>query len=109
MKQKIYPDAHGLDVWDQNTSGSATIYIVNSEDYRALTGREAPSTPIDARTYTEYGFPWFDLYDEERSTLEAGETLGRVKSIRDIDRDRGKEDLEDQTIDVSNTQVKKLS
>jgi hypothetical protein len=107
MKQKIYPDAHGLDVWDQTRFASLTVHIVNSEDYRALTGQEPPPTPIDAATYTQHGFPWFDLYDENRPTLDATERLRRIKSVSGIDTDRGKEQ-EETTFEVPTTQVKKL-
>src|SRR5215212_140589 len=71
IRQKLYPDPHGLDTWDQASAVSLSVQIVNSEQYAALTGQPPPPTPIDAGAYTEYGFPWYDLYDEERGDLGA--------------------------------------
>jgi hypothetical protein len=89
MRQKIYPDPHGLDTWDPENYGTLFVHIVNSEQYQELTGREPPPTPIDAATYTEYGFPWFDLYDEEWGDVEASERLAQVKTVRAKDLEKG--------------------
>lgn len=80
MKQKIYPDQYGIETWDQENRGSVFVHIVDSETYRELTGRDAPPSPVSAKTYTEYGLPWFELYDEEKGTLEAG-SFGGLKTV----------------------------
>ena len=72
MKQKIYPDRYGIDTWDRENRGSVFVHIVDSESYRELTGQDAPPSPVSAKTYTEYGLPWFELYDEEKGTLRRG-------------------------------------
>ncbi len=64
MSQKIYPDSYGVDTWEQANQGRVLVHIVNSDEFCAITGREAPITPIDASTYTRYGLPWLDVYDE---------------------------------------------
>ena len=65
IRQKLYPDPHGLDVWDPGVWGSARIRILNSERWAELTGQSVPPTPVTAAVYSEHGFPWFELYDEE--------------------------------------------
>jgi hypothetical protein len=82
MHQKIYPDPYGLDTWDPDNSGTAFVHIVNSEQYEVLTGAPPPPSPISAATYTENGFPWFDLYDEEKGDVAAPRRLAGVKSVR---------------------------
>jgi hypothetical protein len=96
MKQKIYRDAYGVDTWDEHRHGSIVVHIVNSAQFTQITGREPPPTPIDARTYTEYGLPWFDLYDEAREHVPESARLANVKTItaRDRELDVGAADSE---------------
>lgn len=109
MKQKIYPDTYGIDSWDVNNRGAILVHIVDSATYRELTDREPPPTPIDAKTYTEYGFPWFDLYDEHRQTIEAGAKFRKVKPVGELDSERGVQDREGSTpVELPPGQVKKL-
>jgi len=89
MKQKIYPDPHGLDTWDTENYGSVYVHIVNSMMYREITGKEPPPTPVSAKTYTEHGLPWFDIYDEEMGHIAPPEVLKEVKSVKEIDKEKG--------------------
>ena len=103
MSQKIYPDPYGVETWDQEESGAVFIHIINSEQYEELTERQAPPTPVSAETYTRYGFPWFELYDEGRATLAASEKLAKVKTIQEKKR-REKE----KSVKISPDQIKKI-
>jgi hypothetical protein len=89
MVQKIYPDQHGIDTWDPVRKATVHVHIVNSEMYNTITGEPTPWTPISARTYTEYGLPWFQLYDEHRSDVAAPKILKGVKSITAIENGAG--------------------
>ncbi|MCB2203641.1 hypothetical protein KQI65_02745 [bacterium] len=89
MKQKVYPDAYGLRTWEKEAAVEIVLYIVDSEYFAAITGMTPPSTPIDAETYTTYGYPWFALYDERKPDIPAGETLGNVRSTGELDEERG--------------------
>lgn len=80
IEQKTLVDEHGLDTWDQENSGSLIVHVLNSAQYQAITGQPALPSPVDARTYTEYGFPWFRLYDEGADVPEA-DPLARLTSI----------------------------
>jgi hypothetical protein len=85
IRQKIYPDPYGIDVWDRDNSGTATVHVLNADEYAQVTGRTPPLTPISVETYLERGFPWFELYDEDRGDVAAPDSLKRVKSIDAID------------------------
>ena len=101
MTQKIYPDPHGIDTWDQENFGRVYVHIVNSMMYREITGQEPPLTPVTAQTYAQYGFPWFDLYDDHLGDIDAPDALKGVKSISEIDADKGFEpQQDDSSIDV---------
>jgi hypothetical protein len=107
MRQKIYPDPYGLDTWDPESSGEVFVHIINSEQYKALTGHKPPPTPISVAAYTEHGFPWFDLYDEEKGTVEASRRLAGVKSVREKEAESGKEGKE-KSVKLKRGQVRKL-
>lgn len=85
MEQKIYPDPHGIDTWDQTQSARVFVHIVSSETWREITGEEAPATPVTAKTYAQHGYPWFALYDEHRPALQGSEKLAGVKSVAEKD------------------------
>jgi hypothetical protein len=89
MRQLIYPDRYGVDSWDPHNTGRLFVHIVNSMMYREITGEEPPPTPVSARSYTEHGLPWFDLYDEERRDVPASPTLAGVKSVKEVDAEKG--------------------
>jgi hypothetical protein len=89
MSQKIYPDSHGIKTWDADNYGRVFVHIVNSMAFREITGKEPPPTPISAKTYAQYGYPWFDLYDDHLGDINAPETLQNVKSIKEMDEQKG--------------------
>ena len=106
MTQKIYPDPYGLDTWDQASGTSVHVHIVTSEQYQAITGEPPPPTPIDARTYTERGFPWFELYDEARGDVAAAERLRGIRSTGEIDKASGREGPDGRPLEVKRGQVR---
>jgi hypothetical protein len=108
MKQKIYPDPYGIDVWDQDNYGQVFVHIVNSTAFFEITGLKPPPTPIDAKTYAHYGLPWFDLYDEAKGDVAPSEPLARVKTIATRDAERGEPAESDTSFEVSESQIKKL-
>jgi len=109
MEQSIYPDPYGPTAWDNAGTGRVYVHIVNSMLYEQITGLKAPDTPITARTYAEHGYPWFDLYDEHRGDLDPAETLAGVKSIKEIDQEKGfKPQQDDDPVHVPDHVVRKL-
>jgi hypothetical protein len=106
MKQKIYPDPHGIDTWDEGNTGRVYVHIVNSMMYREITGKEPPPTPVTAKTYAKHGLPWFDLYDEKMGDIDAPSELEAVKSIKDMDKEKGfAPQQDDDSIDIPDDQV----
>jgi hypothetical protein len=103
MTQKVYPDRYGVDTWDTDNCVSLSIHIVNSSDYHELTGNRPPPPPISAATYTEFGLPWFELYDEEYGDVEASERLQAVRSVE------GEVAASGKGLDVPDSQVQKLN
>ena len=85
MKQKVYPDPHGIDTWDRGSSSRVFVHVVSSAMWREITGEEPPTTPVTAKSYADAGLPWFDLYDEGAPTVDPTSTLRRVSSVKEID------------------------
>lgn len=108
ITQKIYPDPHGVDAWDDQVVGKAVVHIVNSSVYREMTGADPPPTPVDASTYTAHGLPWFELYEEHQADVPAPGALSSAKTIAQRDRELGLAQ-DDVRLDISDSQVKKLS
>ena len=109
MKQEIYPDEYGPDVWDPERSGRVFVHIANSMAWRDITGEEPPPTPVSARTYSEHGFPWFSLYDEGRGDVAPAKTLKEVKSVKEMDKEKGfASQQDDQAVEISEPQVVEL-
>ena len=109
MKQKIYPDPHGIDTWDETNYGRVYVHIVNSMDFREITGLEPPPTPISARMYAEHGYPWFDLYDEDKRDVKAPQKLKKVKSVKEMDKEKAFEpQQDDDPVEISPEKVVKL-
>jgi hypothetical protein len=103
MRQKIYPDRHGRDVWDTANFGRAELRLANSRRWREISGLEPPPTPIDTAAYTAAGLPWFDLYDEGESTVAPGGTQ-RIATIAERDRELG-DNAGDRPVDVPVIQI----
>ena len=109
IKQKIYEDPYGIDTWDQNNLGRLQVHILNSEQYKLITGLDLPLTPVSAQTYAEYGLPWFDLYDESLRDIAASRKLAAVKTLGQKDRESGKAgEIDRGSIDVKKLPVRKL-
>ena len=89
MKQKVYPDPHGVDAWDPDASDRVFVHLVNSALWTEITGEAAPSSPVDAASYAAAGLPWFSLYDEGAATLTPTSTLAAVKSLAELAATKG--------------------
>ena len=89
MTQKIYPDPHGIEVWDPDNTGRVFVHIVNSMMWREITGEEPPATPVTARSYTQANYPWYKLYDEDKGDVAASPVLAKVKSVAAMDAQHG--------------------
>jgi hypothetical protein len=89
IKQQIHADSHGVDTWDQNKKRSITIHLVNSLAYKAITGKEAPSSPITMQQYQEFRIPWYSHYDETIIPIKPPSLFKRIMTIATIDAKRG--------------------
>ena len=88
MEQEIYEDDYGIDTWDTETRTEVPIHVVNSEQYEVITGKAPPETLVTAETYTDYGYPWYRLYNEEKKDITASKQLAAIKSMKQLDKEK---------------------
>jgi hypothetical protein len=89
MEQEIYDDPFDFEDWDTEHTSRCFVHLSNSLVWRAITGEQPPSTPLTAKEYSEYGYPWFQYYDDSLAVLNGSETLKRLKSVMEMGRLKG--------------------
>ncbi|MDD9988998.1 MAG: hypothetical protein OXQ31_22195 [Spirochaetaceae bacterium] len=91
-----------MDAWDQRHASRCFVSIVNSRQWRAITGERPPNTPPTAAQYAKAGFPWFDYYSEADS-VDATDALKGVSSVANLGAQMGEAPLpENDTASVDN-------
>jgi hypothetical protein len=68
---------------------SLTIHLVNSLAYKAITGKEPPSSPITASAYQRAKIPWYSNYDEAAPVVKPPSLFKRILNIAAIEKKRG--------------------
>jgi hypothetical protein len=59
---------------------------------------------VSAKTYAQHHLPWFDLYDDKMGDIDAPSELKGVKSIKEMDAEKGfKPQQDDSSIDLSDS------
>ncbi|MDE0230865.1 MAG: hypothetical protein OXI56_03670 [bacterium] len=81
MRQEIYSDEYGFDVWDTTAGASCYVHIVNSLQYFSVCGVSPPHRTPTAEEYAEAGLPWFDYYDADLKALAGAEKLAGLDSV----------------------------
>ena len=78
IAQRIYADPHGFETWDTSQPITLWIQILNSIQFKLLTGVKPPPSVITTEIYAKYHLPWFELYDEDQKALAQSDLLASV-------------------------------
>lgn len=89
IKQQIYKDKYGIESWNIATAKCIKLHLVNSLDYKSITGYEPPQSPVSSNDYQEAGIPWFSYYNEEIPSVKPASIFKRILGITQIDKKRG--------------------
>jgi len=81
IEQKIYPDPHGIEVWKETPTAVEMIYLVSSEDFKQVTGHEAPPTPVTYEKYQQMGLPWFGIHDGKLGDTKGSCIFDKLKPV----------------------------
>jgi hypothetical protein len=106
MRQKIYDDTFKFEDWDLQHSSRCFAHTVNSLVWRSITGQAPPTVPLTAKEYDRAGLPWFDLYDSDMQTLDGGEALKGLKSVKELGEEKGDVPLpENESVEAGNVKM----
>eukprot|EP00008_Paramoeba_atlantica_P003347 CAMPEP_0201476706 /NCGR_PEP_ID=MMETSP0151_2-20130828/1859_1 /ASSEMBLY_ACC=CAM_ASM_000257 /TAXON_ID=200890 /ORGANISM="Paramoeba atlantica, Strain 621/1 / CCAP 1560/9" /LENGTH=779 /DNA_ID=CAMNT_0047857167 /DNA_START=490 /DNA_END=2829 /DNA_ORIENTATION=- len=87
MKQKIYPDPQGSNrswIYDHDAAGKVFIHFAGRELWKSITGLPMISTPVNTRSYTLHGFPWFDVWDVDMEDVVPSDVLKEIVSVHSL-------------------------
>lgn len=107
IAQKIYSDPYGVDTWDLENVGHATLHIVNSRHFEQITGQAPPPTPLNAKQYSEQGLPWFQRYDEELAGIGPSQILSTIGENTEPS-EQADPAADDDSIDLTNIEPKTI-
>jgi hypothetical protein len=82
IEQVIVPDIYKPDQWNTENVIMFNMQLFDATTFEHVLGIKAPPTPIDAKTYARYGYPFYDLY-QEPSGIEG---VFPVQSVGDLDK-----------------------
>ncbi|KAF7876494.1 hypothetical protein EAF04_001584 [Stromatinia cepivora] len=86
IHQAIRKDHFGKHRYDEKHAVMFNMQLLGPKTFQLVTGLPPPQTPVSAETYAEYGYPFFEMYNEPRAlTGTFGELL---KSVGDIDKEK---------------------
>lgn len=88
IEQEIYDDPHGIEAWDHAASARCFVHVVNSADFKSITGRNPPLPPITKKQYQSAGIPWFEVYSQEHRALNGSGLLAALKSVSKLSKDK---------------------
>jgi hypothetical protein len=77
IKQHIYPDPYGLDVWRELPSQSRAIYLVEAALLAEITGEPIPA-PVTQKSFTG---PWFAVQDTHLGDVPGAAVFTGLKSV----------------------------
>jgi hypothetical protein len=74
--QKIYPDPHGVNIWEQSPCATLACYLVNAEVFEEITGEKIPR-PVASENYSG---AWFGLQDKAEADVAGTGKFTPLKS-----------------------------
>ena len=93
IKQEIKEDNYDVSVWDQDNGSRCFVHLVNSAQYKAITGSRPPHRPVTAKDYKNANLPWFNYYDDGKA-LSGSDKLGSLTSLAAMHIKKGKGQME---------------
>ena len=109
MRQEIYSDDYGFSAWERDVRSRCFVHLLNSGQYRTVTGFAPPYEPPTAADYTEAGLPWFEYFDADLEALEGAPRLDRLDSVGARRVKEGKPPLDGgENVEPKPTQIKRL-
>ena len=84
IQQEIYRSDFAKSDWKSEPSARVWVHLTDASNWTALTGEPQPSTPVTARTYADWGYPWFDYFDADHVDVDGSPVLAGVKTVGQV-------------------------
>jgi hypothetical protein len=78
IKQKIYEDPHGLEVWTETPEKTVKIYLINASEFAEITGQPMSPSPVTAEQYDGI---WYGLKDKQIADVPGTTIFDKLKSV----------------------------
>jgi hypothetical protein len=81
MREAIHANEYGDDIWETSVYSRCFVHLLNSVQYKAVTGQRPPTRPPTAADYTKAGLPWFEDYRKDLRPFPGSQILADLLSI----------------------------
>lgn len=81
IRQHLYEDPYELSAWDTEHVSRCFVRIVNSKEWRSITGEKPPRIGLTASQYARLNLPWLKSYEKKRVALSNGIILSALKEL----------------------------
>ena len=78
IKQRIYPDPHGIEAWKTSPSAAAAVYLVDAQAFHEITGEQLSPSPVASE---EYSGQYFAAKDEDLGDVKGSAKFVGLKSV----------------------------
>lgn len=95
MEQTIHETEFSLEQWDQTKSAKCFVHLLNSAQYKHVTGNEPPHPAPTAEDYTRAGYPWFEEYAPFAKQVPGSSKLQMLDSVANMANKLGENPLKD--------------
>jgi hypothetical protein len=82
ITQTIVRDPYAPSRWEAGPPIVFNVQVLNSACFESVTGEAALQSPVDAKTYADLGYPFFDMYEEPSGITG---NFAQVKSVAELD------------------------
>ncbi|TGO10002.1 hypothetical protein BTUL_0147g00060 [Botrytis tulipae] len=86
IHQAIRRDRFHKNRYDERNTVMFNIQLLAPKTFHLVTGRPPPQTPVSAKTYARYGYPFFQMYNEPGAFTGTLEEF--PKTVEDIDKEK---------------------
>ena len=87
MRQHIYADEHNPSDWDFLNSNRCFVHVLNSINWKEVTGQNPPDLPLTKNDYELENIPWFEYYSETKA-LKGTNIFSKLKTIKLFNNER---------------------
>lgn len=91
IKQQVVQDPYGKGEWSLKRDGLCRcfVHLANSMAWSTVTNEKPPEVVITAAAYENAGYPWFDTYSDDLSSMKGKKKLGKIKSVKELASEKG--------------------